>query len=92
MAPPFKSSRLTVGVIAQALIRAVSRNTARVRWPVHLPVGLGHEHRLALMDRDLRRSDRNLECHFVTSPPMPAAASASWFAPMIGSWQDGPFG
>jgi hypothetical protein len=30
-------------------------------WPVHLPIGLGHHHRLALMDSGLRWADLNLE-------------------------------
>ena len=31
--------------------------------PDHLPVGVGHQHRLTLMDGDLRRADLNLERH-----------------------------
>ena len=31
--------------------------------PVHLPVGFGHQHRLSLVDGDLRRADLNLERH-----------------------------
>ena len=33
--------------------------------PVHLPVRLGHQHRLSLMDGDLGRTNLNLERHFI---------------------------
>ena len=32
-------------------------------WPFHLPVGIGDQYRLSLMDRDLRRPDLNFGCH-----------------------------
>src|SRR5262249_11810917 len=36
-----------------------------VAGPVHLPVRLRHQHRLSLMDGDLRGANLNLERHFI---------------------------
>ena len=44
--------------------------------PVHLPVGLGHQHRLPLMDGDLRGADLNLERHVELSFRCPSATPA----------------
>ena len=41
----------------------VTKIQPAVAGPVHLPVGLGQQHRLPLMDGDLRRADLNLERH-----------------------------
>src|SRR6185312_15809631 len=35
-----------------------------IAWPLHLPVGICNQYRLSLMDRDLRRPNLNLGCHF----------------------------
>ena len=56
--------RLAVGIDRPGADHpGVTKIQPTVAGPVHLPVGLRQQHRLCLMDGDLRRADLNLERH-----------------------------
>src|SRR5215471_4817130 len=56
--------RLTVGVDCPSTDQSrIAEVQPALAGPTYLSVGLGDEHRLALMDGDLRRADLNFERH-----------------------------
>ena len=56
--------RFTVGIDRPgADYPGVAKIQPAFAGPIHLPVSFGHQHRLCLMDGDLRRSNLNLEGH-----------------------------
>src|ERR1700730_14652921 len=63
MALPVGHLKRRIGSPRSRAIAGVAEIQSACAWSVHLPVRLGHHHRLALMDSGLRWADLNLERH-----------------------------